>query len=306
MNLKRLLLPLDGSDLAEVAIVPAVYLAKAFGASITLLHVVESSPPQHIHGRSIHITNEKMATEYLQKVATDWLPIEIPVDIHVHSAAVRNVATSIVQHIQECHSDAVIMCAHGKGNPRQWWAGNNGQQIFAQGETPIFFFPSAYQVSSTKFSIQTILLPLDGMPEHERSIAWAESLAEHCHANIKSTTVIPTPETLSGAEAATRTMLPGSTAAFLEISAHSARTYLEFQAEQMRTRGAVVENIVLRGDPAEQLIRLGQNQMSGIMVLGSHANAGNAAFWNRSVAAHILQRISIPVLLVPVKQNHSD
>jgi nucleotide-binding universal stress UspA family protein len=300
MNFQRFLLPLDGSDLAEVAIPPAVYLARIYGASLTLLHVVESSAPSRIHGGSRHITDEQMAREYLQRIANSCCPEGTDVEIHVHSAAVRDVAKSIVHHILECQADVVVMCAHGKDNPRQWLLGNNAQQILARGGAPVFFLPNAYHAELRPFAIETVILPVDAKPEHSSAAEWAESLAQHSRATLELVTVVPTVHTLSGAQAATRTLLPSSTAALLEISVESARKILENHTQRVRAGGTPAENSILRGDPAEELIKLAGRHTGEVMVLGSHANAGNAAFWNRSVTARILQKISIPALLIPV------
>ena len=53
---KHLLVPLDGSPLAEAALPAAAYLAQKLGASVTLLHVIEQDAPQEIHGER-HLTD---------------------------------------------------------------------------------------------------------------------------------------------------------------------------------------------------------------------------------------------------------
>ena len=48
--LKHLLVPLDGSRLAEAALPAASFVAGRLGARVTLLHVIERDAPQEIHG----------------------------------------------------------------------------------------------------------------------------------------------------------------------------------------------------------------------------------------------------------------
>ena len=46
---KHILVPLDGSSLAEAALPAAVSLAHTFKAPVTLLHVIEQDAPTEIH-----------------------------------------------------------------------------------------------------------------------------------------------------------------------------------------------------------------------------------------------------------------
>ena len=52
---KRLLVPLDGSRLAESILPPALYFAGQFGATIVLFHVIEAGAPAEVHGER-HLT----------------------------------------------------------------------------------------------------------------------------------------------------------------------------------------------------------------------------------------------------------
>jgi nucleotide-binding universal stress UspA family protein len=58
---------------------------------------------------------------------------------------------------------------------------------------------------------------------------------------------------------------------------------------------------VLRGDPATELADLARGRKDDMIVLGTHGKAGSAAFWNRSVTASVLAKITTPALLIPVR-----
>ena len=48
---KRILIPLDGSSLAEMVLPTAVYIAERLQAALILFHVVEKAPPTEMHGQ---------------------------------------------------------------------------------------------------------------------------------------------------------------------------------------------------------------------------------------------------------------
>ena len=70
---KHILVPLDGSKLAEAALPAAVSLAKTFKAPVTLLHIIEQDAPEEIH-RDRHLTEASEAEAYLAKIAKRIFP----------------------------------------------------------------------------------------------------------------------------------------------------------------------------------------------------------------------------------------
>ena len=68
---KNILVPLDGSSLAEVILPAARSLGGHLGARVTLLHVVEPSAPATIHGER-HLGAAEEARDYLKKIARQF------------------------------------------------------------------------------------------------------------------------------------------------------------------------------------------------------------------------------------------
>ncbi len=238
MTIHCLFLPLDGSDLAESALPVGVYFAQLFGASITLFHVIEQHAPDHIHSLR-HLTNTAEAEIYLRDTAARLIPAGIAVEHHVHSPAARDVAGSIVAHAAELHPDLIILCAHGFGGPRDWLIGNIAQQVISRDATPVLLLhPHKPPQPGERYSCRSILLPMDGVPEHERSAALAEEIALRSGAAVHLATVVPTPGTLSGERAATGKLLPVATAAALDLAEKGAREYLEAQSAAVERAGS--------------------------------------------------------------------
>jgi nucleotide-binding universal stress UspA family protein len=289
--------------LAEGALPAAAYIAGAFGASVTLMHVIEQGARSRIHS-SRHLTQPLEANRYLKEAAARYLPEDMAVKRHVHEAAVRDVAKSIAEHARELRTDLIILCAHGRGGARDWLIGNIAQQVISHGTTPVMLLrPEAPPAPGSPYSIRSILLPMDGVPEHERGASMAEEIAAKCGAAVHLATVVPTPGTLSGELAAAGRFLPGSTAALLDLTEEGARNFLDAQRERIRKTGTSVSGQVLRGDPADELAGLANRRGDDLIVLGTHGKAGSTAFWNRSVAARVLGKIKIPALLIPVREE---
>ena len=300
---KHLLVPLDGSRLAEVALPAAAFLAARLGASVTLVHIIEHDAPQEVHGEH-HLTSGDEAYAYLETAARrmqEYAPdVTLDVERHVHTAEMKDVAAGIVQHVGELTPDLIVMCTHGSGGLRDVLFGSIAQQVVARGTTPVVLIRPTEQGVAESFTCRRLLVPLDGSPEHERSLPEAIELAFACPAELHLVFVVPTLGTLGGGQAATGRLLPGATTALLDIAQQDAEAYLRRQMAELRGRGLAVTAQLARGDPATGIVEAARAVDSDMIVLGTHGRTGTDAFWAGSTAARVLAHSTCPLLLVPV------
>jgi nucleotide-binding universal stress UspA family protein len=295
---KRLLVPLDGSHLAEAALPVAAYLAQTLAAPVILIHVIERDAPKAVHGER-HLTNEDEACAYLSQVAAGSFPPGVQVEPHVHTSAVSDVADSIAQHVKEFGTDLIIMCAHGHGGLRRWLFGPIAQQVIVLGKTPVLLIQPDENQSAPAFACRRLLVPLDGNPDHEQGLVVAEALARACAASVHLVSVIQTLDTLSGQRAATARMLPGTTSALLNLKQQGAEEYLQQQVKPLQTAGITATVEVARGDPAKLIARAAQQVKADLIVLGTHSKTNLDAFWSGSITPKIAGQTRIPLLLAP-------
>jgi nucleotide-binding universal stress UspA family protein len=296
---KHLLVPLDGSHLAETALPPAAYLARLLNASVMLIHIIEHNAPKEIHSER-HLTNPAEAEAYLDDIARRSLPPDVKVEIHVHSSEVSKVAPSIVEHAEELQHDLVVMCTHGSGGVRDWFYGSIAQQVIGMKKTPVFLIRPNPQGESLEFHCRKILVPLDRIPEHEQGIPLAVNLAKVCKANLHLVTVVPTFGTLEGERKAASRLMPGTTAVALDMVEAEADDYLNSILAKLHDSDLTITTEVRRGDPPICIVETAEESGADLIVLGTHGRAGMDAFWSGSVAPKISSRSNLPLLLVPV------
>jgi nucleotide-binding universal stress UspA family protein len=296
---KHLVVPLDGSRLAEAAVPAAAFLAGKLGASVTLLHIIERDAPQEVHGER-HLTEPQEARAYLDEIAQRDFPAAIHVERHVHTAEMADVARGIVEHVHELAPDMIVMCTHGRGGLGDWFSGTIAQQVVARAKTPVLLIRPAEGGADQPFECARLLVPLDGNPEHEEGLPVAAALARACGAPLFLLLVVPTLGTLSNHEAATGLMLPGATRAVLELAEQDAAVYLARHAAALKAQGLEVEAEVRRGNPMPVILDAAQEANAAMIVLGTHGKAGWDAFWSGSVSPRLSSRWRQPLLLVPV------
>ncbi|HKK19841.1 MAG TPA: universal stress protein [candidate division Zixibacteria bacterium] len=298
---KHLLIPLDGSSLAETVLPAAEYLAGKFDAWVTLVHVIEQNAPSEVHGEK-HLTNAEEAEKYLAKVAADAFQPDVRVERHVHTSEVKDVAKSIARHVEEFATDLTILCAHGKSGLRDMLFGSIAQQVISFGSTPALIFRPVDDNSVADFSCGKILVALDGNQGHEEGLKVAVGLAQKCDIPIHLVMVVPTLGTISGSWTATSRITPGSTSRMLEIAVVEAADYLERQKTELVAKGIAVSADILRGDPATNITDAAREAEASVIILGTHGKIGMDAFWSGSITPKVFKRCRIPLLLVPVRE----
>jgi nucleotide-binding universal stress UspA family protein len=302
---KHLLVPLDGSRMSESALPAAARLAARTGASLTLVHVIEKNAPSEVHSQR-HLVGADEAAAYLAEVARRPLLAGLKVDTHVHTAEVRDVAASITQHTAEMTPDLVVMSTHGRGGARRLIFGAIAQQVISLGATPVLLVrPSEQAAAADRMTAagewHTILAPIDGDPAHEKGLPLAAELATTFACRLHLLMVTPTLSELAGSQAAAGMFLPGATRIKLEMDSAGARDYLAARAKELAASGVLTGSEASRGDPARAIVRVARRLSAALVVMSTHGRAGTDAFWAGSVAARVVARAQVPLLLVPLR-----
>src|SRR3989442_456464 len=113
----RILVPLDGSKLAEAVLPVTAALAQCLGAKLVLLHIIEEHAPQTVHGET-HLTSPDQAKNYLEGIAGRYAD-RVAIEQHVHGTEENNVAQSIARHVSELETDMIALCTHGRSGLRR-------------------------------------------------------------------------------------------------------------------------------------------------------------------------------------------
>jgi len=296
---KHLLVPLDGSRLAESALPAAAALAGRFKATVTLLHVIEKHAPERVHGEA-HLRNAERAMEYLRAVSVRAFAKGTAVRCHVHEAPVRRTAKAIVAHEEEFRHDLIVMCTHGRGNASRMMGGSVAQKVIGRGTKPVLVIRPARDRAPAAFRCRSVLAPLDGNAQHDRSLAAARLFASAFGAALHLLMVVRTAGSVSGKWSQVFRLLPGATFHLLEMSVADAETYVQRQKAAMAKAGLRVTAAVERGNPADVIRRTAEERSADLIVLGTHGRFGADAFLSGSVASDVGSRCCRPVLLVPV------
>jgi nucleotide-binding universal stress UspA family protein len=294
---RHVLVPLDGSALAEAALPAAAATAKAFDARVTLFHVLEEWAPDTVHGHP-HLTGEAEARAYLEAVAQRPAFRDRVVEIHVHGIRTENVADSIMAHADELGADLVVLSTHGQGGLKGLLVGSIALRALGRGRTPILLVNPTPAGDAPAFACRKILVPLDGSETHEPALPVASRLARGWGAALHLVVVVPTAGTLSGHRAATGILMPLATRAMLEIAEQDAAAYVKGLESALSSEGLTATSSVSRGEPVAALLEAAKVIEADLVVMATHARGALEGFWSGSLTPKLMQRLDRPILLV--------
>jgi nucleotide-binding universal stress UspA family protein len=298
---KRLLIPLDGSKLAESILPAAQYLALKFQATILLLHAIEKDAPQTIHGER-HLSDVAEANAYLEQVAAELIRAGIPVERHVHDKEKDQVARSIIRHASELGADLILLCSHGASGMKSVLVGSVAQQVVQHDSTPVFLVRPN---QNPEWQCRKILVPLDSAPVHEPALPVAIEFARACSSSIEAVTVVPTIKTLSAERAAIGSFLPATMTAMLDLAERGASDYVASVTSKLSADGFDASSFIMRGKPANEIVEAAKRVSADLIVMATHGRKNIESFWLGSVTPHVIENASCPVLLVRVSGEES-
>jgi len=180
----HIIVPLDGSSLAETILPHASALARAFPAKVTLLRVIPPVTSLGLIGVKLpeHWFDEEMAwsQNYLADVARQLSGEGV---IHVQTEVLDgDPATEIVTYTQKRHDDTLVaMATHGLSGGHRWLLGSVASKVLHVLPTSLLLFHPHGKVHrpADPVSYKTILVPLDGTRVAKQALDEAKSIASH-------------------------------------------------------------------------------------------------------------------------------
>lgn len=152
----NILVPLDGSDLAEKALPYAVDLAKLDGATVHLVYVFTSHPEGVVPvsglsqdlsmaqtnewSRQIQEANISRVQGYLDHTSSNLQKDGIETQTALLEGSPHE---ELVKYAKQNNVDIVTICSHGRGGLKRMLIGSVTDKIIRSGETPVLVIPGS-------------------------------------------------------------------------------------------------------------------------------------------------------------------
>ena len=304
--LRGILVPLDGSELAEQALAVGAARARRSDAALHLVSVHEPYPPLALPPdlpmprcelEEQAIAERRQYVESVAAAARTTLHTPVRTELLLGDAA-----TELCRYVEAHRIDLVVMTTHGRTGMSRLWLGSVADRMLRRLEVPVLLLHPSEAPQPTEF--RHLLVALDGRIEEPVLDAMVALGARPGMTRCILTRVVePTIPVLSGLAMRPGRLPPDWTA---ERTA-AARTYLAGLAEPMVKAGWDVDWQVLVGrGVAAQVLALAEASAADCLVVGTHGARGLERLLLGSVADKIVRGARLPVLVAPMGHIEPD
>jgi nucleotide-binding universal stress UspA family protein len=281
-----ILVPVDGSALAEAAIPSALAIAERAGSKVQIAMVYgDSFPPAPMRLDQLYL--DQLARELTHRLG--YTPtcelLEGPV------------APSLVKHARKIGADLIVMTTHGRGGLQRTWLGSVTDQLVRSSGIPVLVVRPAPDGSAV-FHPTEILVPLDGSPLAETVLAPASALARLWDAEMSLLQVV---YPVAIASDAALTIPAAVDEELTTLTRESASAYLTETAVRLRNEGTRASGVVMMGKTSLPQILLDQASPGrvSLIAIATHGRGGLRRLVLGSVADKLVRAAEVPVLVVP-------
>ena len=289
-----ILVPLDGSDLAERALTVAAELARRGGSALRLVHVhlpvaanpihVEGLPVIDEHFRSLGRDHEQA---YLERVR-DRLAAGVSTSVALLDGPP---ATTLADDARTKGAGLIVMTTHGRGGIERALLGSVADELVRISPVPLLLVRDGRGGVSSHF--RRIVVPLDGSPLSERILEHALYLA---HSDLPAELVL-----INVVQPPPRGNWAGNAPSEGDTAPHeeNARRYLDGVARRLTAAGARVQaSVLVSADVASAVVNFARDENADVIALATHGRSGLRRLALGSVADRVVRTTTTPVLVV--------
>jgi nucleotide-binding universal stress UspA family protein len=300
-GIHHVLICLDRSPAAEAALPLAVHLAQQHGASMTLLHVLES-PRGGTGVATDPIEWEAVRQEaraYLDDLARRIGKRGIIVDPYVAEGSAGLVVSAVAARLQ---IDLLVLSASGQRGRGGAGMGSTAREILEFVRQRVLIVPPGARNTASHLPPRRILVPLDGSIRAECVLPTALHLARAEDAEIVVGHVVSDPVRTELLSAPEDLALVRAVADRMAIRAEE---YLERIRTQL-TSGGVRASVATRRDIDHRhgLVALAGAERADLIVISAHGSICNPRSHFGSVTSYLLDHAAVPVLMIQDIRDH--
>jgi nucleotide-binding universal stress UspA family protein len=271
VQFKKIMVPLNGTSLAEQVLATARSFARSFDAQLELFAVDEKDK----------FDSEDQA-EYLEMVSGLITADGLLADYKVKKG---EPSTEIDKYAQDVGADLIIMTTRGKFSVGDMISDSIAQKVIKKTLTPVLLIRPTDNWQSRRSKFKRILVALDGSEASERVLPYVRTFAEQFDSKI---VLVSVPE---GSES--------------EEYMEKIQQYLNDIAETMNEEGLHVKTLVAGSGPARTIVALSEEERVDLIMMASHGRGGisREGIHLGSVTDMVVQKTPCPMFILPLTRS---
>ncbi|MFC2071521.1 universal stress protein [Chloroflexota bacterium] len=305
---RRMLVPLDGSELAEVVFIYAKELAGRLDLEVILLQVGSPAAAEFAPMRQAYIEKaaeivKHQAREVQAKtgIQTGGKPIEVRGEL-----AIGYPAEEILRYADENAVDLILMATHGRSGRKRWTLGSVADKVLRSSKVPVWLVRAGIPEKpvSGQWTMKTMLVPLDGSELAESVLPHVEIMAKQWETEPMDVVLLRVcePPILPTYYSPDLSDVPLNWGQFTQQETDRgkevAKKYLAEIEKRLKDINISLRSEVLVGKAADTIVDYAKKNPFDLIVMATHGRAGLSRWVYGSIAEYVLLGVSSPVFLV--------
>ena len=286
---ERILVPLDGSDLAEQVLPYVRLVAGALGSRIELLRVLVPVPRE---------MDESARRRYRERAADDLSGARTAIEAAGLTATAsiqeRRSAEAIVAEAEKESGALIAMTTHGRSGLSRWMVGSVTGKVLHATRNPLLVVRAQEGHAPPEVRLKTMIVPLDGSSLATEILSYLVPLIKALGLGVVLTRAVRPPTSLAQGDPLEMTELdvgdwPDARAA--EYLQEIVGWFADQSVEVVATR-------VLHERAAPAIVRLARETPDSLVAMSTHGRSGVGRSVLGSVTDRVVQQSGDPVLVI--------
>lgn len=297
---RPILIPLDGTDVAEGILPYVCQVARGQGLPLVLHGVVDpdaieypaSAAPHVIYRDQVEASALADAADRLRTIASQLEGDGIETQIRT---TIGKPAEEILRVAAEERCGLIAMSTHGRNAIGRTILGSVTNRVIHTSNVPVLTIaPEKAETYQEREGVplKRVMFPLDGSQLAEQAAPYVEALARALSLEVLLVRVVDIDYPVYASSAYAQM------ARFTDNRINEATKYLEGVSRDFKSRGLTVRTRVLRGSPARALLDLAHETPNDLIAMTTHGRSGLSRWLTGSVAEALIRASGDPVLVV--------
>ena len=284
--LRKILVPLDISNTAEIVLPYVAEIAIKTNSSIILTSVLESG---HKNMKELCPKYLENLIDKLRSTATQYGSKNLSIMTEILSG---NPANEIVDFAEASNVDLIVLSSHGDSGYGPWPLGSVTSKVITTTDRPVLIIrkPAEKHAIAQKHLIGRILVPLDGSELGEAAVSLVQTLGTSLNSEITLFHSVRFMEYNSSE--------PRSSAQEQKQWEAPWMAYLDSVANSFNQKGLKVNKVIIKGIPADNIVHYAGTNDIDLIAMSSHGSSGIMRWIFGSVTEKVIHAGDTPVLVV--------
>ena len=296
VEFKKILCPVDLSDLSVRTLAYAGAVANWYDGHLTVLHVVPSFTPMEVTTglepiSLVYPTSSDAVLEHLRRtvVAAGFDAATVAL-----TAAEGEVAATVVDQAVEMRADLLVMGTHGRSGFDRFFLGSVAEKVLRKAPCPVLTVPPhAPATPPLDVALRTVLCPVDFSPAALEAFGFALDVARRADASVVLVHVI---EFLAEEEPLENAHF--NVPEFRTYLLEDGRQRLDSLASGESPLPRGVRTVVVPGRAHHEILRIAANERADLIVMGAQGRSGAALALFGSTTQQVVRGAGCPVLTI--------